>query len=120
MKDLNLNNFKLETVHSEKILIVTLDRPPVNALDMETYKEFSKVIEYVSEVEEISCILLQSTGNVFSAGADIKEIGDASPQYAARRRAALRKSSTDIYNCPVPIVSAIQGGAIGAGAIFAS
>ena len=53
--------------------IVTVDNPPVNALNSSVLEQLDKVIDDVSENKEIIGIVLTGGGNnAFCAGADIK------------------------------------------------
>lgn len=112
--------FNLELLYFNKILVVTLNRPPVNAFIKESYDELSSIVDYVRKNREINVVLLKSDGKVFCAGADINQVAADSPEVAVIRREALRKSGTDIYTCPVPLITAVNGGAIGYGALLAA
>lgn len=115
-----LQYFKLELTYDDKVLIVTLNRPPVNAFIKESYMELSSIIAYVHASDTICAVILKSDGRMFSAGADVKRLADDTLQEAAVRRSVLRKAGGDLYTCPVPVISAVNGAVIGAGAGFAS
>lgn len=87
----------------------TLSRPPVNALDSAAYRWLA---ETCGAMRPDECLLLDATGDVFSAGHDRGEpaAGDALTAGAAALTAVLR--------CPAPVVVAAQGPAIGAGALL--
>lgn len=104
----NLNQYKyydLELVYENKILIVTLNRPPVNAFIKESYEELSSIVNYANNNQDICALILKSDARLFSAGADVKQLGIDSPEEAAIRRAALRKAGFDFYTCSVPVIS---------------
>lgn len=113
-------HYKVEQTYNNKILVITLNRPPVNAFIKESYEELSDIMNLVSYSEEICVVLFKSDGKLFSAGADVKQLGVDNPQEAAVRRAKLRKAGADFYSCPVPVVAAVNGAAVGAGAVFAA
>lgn len=115
-----LKYFKLELTYENKILIVTLNRPPVNAFIKESYMELSDIMSYVHASSSICSVILKSDGRMFSAGADVKQLANDSLPEAAIRRAVLRKAGGDLYTCPVPVIAAVNGAVIGAGAGFAS
>jgi len=53
---------------------ITLDRPPVNVLDLFLLRELGKVLELVGGEAEIDFVVLRgSGGRAFSAGVDIKD-----------------------------------------------
>jgi enoyl-CoA hydratase len=113
-------NITIDYKYSDQIMVITLNRPPVNAFNQKLFEEISKAVWLASANEKICSIILRAQGKVFSAGADIKIVGNLTPQGAAIRRAALRKAASDLYTCPVPVVTAVQGGAIGVGALIAA
>ncbi len=57
------------------VAVVTINRPPVNALDRETRLELVRIIDELQERSDVRCLVLTATGKVFCAGADIKEKG---------------------------------------------
>lgn len=115
-----LQYFEVTHTYDNRILVVTLNRPPVNALIKEIYQELSSIINYANENLEICAVILQSKGRLFSAGADVLQLAKDSPEEAAIRRPVLRKVAYDLYNCAVPLITAVNGAAIGAGAVFAA
>lgn len=56
------------------VTILTLDRPPVNALDTDTWLELDRQLDQIESSTAIRCVVLAAKGTrAFSAGADIKE-----------------------------------------------
>lgn len=121
MIDENLQDikyFKLEMVYDNRILIITLDRPPVNAFIAESYIEMERIMNFVACSKEICAVVMQANGKMFSAGADVKRLGTDTLEEAAKRRALLRKSGEVVYNCPVPLIIAAHGPALGVGLVY--
>lgn len=114
-----LQYFKVEHAYDNRILVVTLNRPPVNALIKESYQELSSIVNYVNNNFDICAMILQSSQRVFSAGADVKQLAKDSVEEAALRRPILRRAGSDVYTCEVPVVVAINGAVVGAGAVIA-
>lgn len=112
--------YDLDQVYNNKVLIVTLNRPPVNAFIKESYEELSSIVSYANNSQELCALILQSKSKHFSAGADVKQLGLDGPQEAAVRRAALRKAGFDFYTCGIPVIAAVNGAAVGAGAVFSA
>ena len=96
------------------IAIVTLDRPPVNALDAATRAGLGAIFSRIAERADVAAVLLVATGDMFSAGADISEFGRA-PADAP----TLAQLCTQIEDCTLPVVVGIQGRALGGGAELA-
>ena len=112
--------YDLEVIYHGKILVVTLNRPPVNAFIKESYEELSAIISDVNNNQQLCALVLRSGGRLFSGGADVKQLAKDNPQEAAIRRAALRKAGSDLYTCSIPVIAAVNGAAVGAGAVFSA
>lgn len=55
------------------VLTITLDRPKVNAFNMEMISSLQSALKQAERDDSIRSVLLSSEGRVFSAGQDIKE-----------------------------------------------
>jgi enoyl-CoA hydratase len=98
------------------IVIVTLDRPPVNAVSQAMYAEirelFSRTDEYLPEV---SCLILNGRGKHFCAGNDLDEFMTLTSTNSAGRMKLVREAFSAIYDCPVPVIASVHGYALGTG-----
>jgi enoyl-CoA hydratase len=101
----------------DKIAVVTLNRPPVNAQNKEFRNEIMELFDELSDRDDVACIVLTGTGKVFSAGADIRERPNLAGEPGAygRHNRLVRESSNAIMECSKPIIAAINGPALGAG-----
>ena len=81
------------------IAIVTLDRPPVNALDAATRAGLGAVFSRIAERADVAAVLLVATGDMFSAGADISEFGRP-----VQKAPTLAQICTQIEDCALPVV----------------
>jgi enoyl-CoA hydratase len=110
---------------SASVATVTLDRPPVNAIATATYAELIDAFKAVGARKEVSAVVvLSASERVFSAGADIKEL-DALAQSGQmardEERQRLARTLFDlILNLPQPTVVALNGPALGTGAVIAA
>jgi enoyl-CoA hydratase len=105
------------------IASVTMDRPPVNAVNAQFQDEMTLVFDTLSDHDDVRVAILTGAGKVFCAGADIKARLGREPQpgdfWQHSRRA--REAFHAIMECKVPVIAAINGPALGAGlAIVAS
>ena len=105
------------------IALVTLDRPPVNAVDTRVLDEVMRVFDALSDRDDVRVAILTGAGRMFCAGADIKARLERAPEpgdfWQHSRRA--REAFHAIMECRVPVIAAINGPALGAGlAIVAS
>lgn len=99
------------------VLLVTLDRPPVNATDTRMHWELAEVWKTIGADPATRVVLVTGAGKAFSAGGDISLLeGMAGDAEAVSR--TLREAADIVYNMihlEKPIISAINGVAVGAG-----
>src|SRR5207247_7396301 len=55
------------------IALVTMDRPPVNAVNAQFLDEMMLVFDTLSDRDDVRVAILTGAGRTFCAGADIKE-----------------------------------------------
>jgi enoyl-CoA hydratase len=71
-----LTNLTHVTVDSH-IATVTLDRPPVNALNLEFYQDIAEAFDEIHDrLDEVRVVILAGTGRYFSAGRDLKAVSN--------------------------------------------
>jgi enoyl-CoA hydratase len=58
-------------------------------------------------------------GSIFSAGADLLRLRDGGPGYLDEFLPALSQAFLAVFDCPVPVVAAVNGHAIAGGAVLA-
>ena len=74
-----MNSIKLEI--AEGIATVTLDRPPVNAVDNPTMKEIAEVFNSFADNKEVRVAIFTAAGDrAFMAGVDLNSIGAQAPE----------------------------------------
>ncbi len=109
----------------ERVATVTFDRPPVNALDAQAFREIRDAFRSLGEGTEAHVAIFTAPGTrVFCAGVDL-------PDSARRQSRQLIPEDTIIdaldpgvvprecffavADCAVPVIGAINGAAVGAG-----
>ncbi|WP_373375961.1 enoyl-CoA hydratase/isomerase family protein [Cupriavidus nantongensis] len=104
------------------ILRITLNRPDrMNTLDARGHDEIARIWRDADADDSVRAILLCAEGKCFSAGGDFGLVEEMSTSQEARVR-VWREAKDLVYNiihCSKPIVSAIQGAAVGAGLVAA-
>src|SRR5437764_15487306 len=105
---------ELETVRLEvtdTIAIVTIDRPPVNAQNRKTREELIRVFDAISDRDDVRVAILTATGNMFSAGADLKERVDLvhEPGDYMRHNRLVREFFYAVTDCSKPVIAAVNG-----------
>lgn len=107
---------------SEGVLRITLNRPEkLNALDATGHDEIARVWRDIDADPSVSAVILRGAGKAFSAGGDFDMVEEMIDSFEARAR-VWRESKDLVYNIvnfSKPIVSAIQGPAVGAGLVAA-
>jgi len=94
---------------------IRLDRPPMNALNVQVQEELREVAAEAGSRRDVSAVVVYGGEKVFAAGADIKEMQTMSYTDMVDRSAALQSAFTAIARIPKPTVAAITGYALGGG-----
>jgi enoyl-CoA hydratase/carnithine racemase len=99
----------------QAIATIRLDRPPMNALNAQVQAEIAAAAVAVSADEQVRGVVIYGGEKVFAAGADIKEMADASYATMAQDSRRLQDSFTTVARIGKPVVAAITGYALGGG-----
>lgn len=105
------------------VRILTLNRPAKhNALNTVLARELLDALELAATDENVRALVLAGNGRSFCAGGDLAEFRDVSePRPLLIRRARLLADVQSLLpRLPVPVVSAVHGAALGAGAALAT
>ncbi|MEU2663690.1 enoyl-CoA hydratase family protein [Micromonospora sp. DT46] len=104
------------TVHPDGIAEVVVDNPPVNALPVAGWFALASALDAAGADESVRVVVLRAEGRGFNAGVDIKEMqhtdGFTALLGANRGCYAAFKA---VYECPVPVVTAVNGFCLGGG-----
>ncbi len=108
----------LDVQLDEHILTVTLNRPHAgNALNTAMLVEFVDLMArlYV-DPDAVRCIILTGAGDrIFCAGGDLKERKGMTDEQWRRQHALTEQLIRHIQECPIPIIAAVNGAAVGGG-----
>lgn len=102
----------------ERVALMTIDRPPVNALNSQTMKELSESFEELARNPEVKVIVLTGEGknHTFVAGADLKEMATLkSPEEAETTAAKGQAVLNQIERMRKPVIAAINSVCVGGG-----
>jgi enoyl-CoA hydratase len=98
----------------EGYAIVQFNRPEVlNALNMKLMEELVETLEALDKDDDVRCIILTGNDKAFAAGADIREMADASAVEMLTRDQFARWDR--IRKIKKPIIAAVSGFALGGG-----
>jgi len=98
------------------VAIITIARPPANALSRGIIAEVNAVLDEVENDDTVRVLVLHGEGRFFSAGADIKEFtevgsGDEFSKLANNGQQVFER----VESFSKPIIAAIHGAALGGG-----
>jgi enoyl-CoA hydratase len=93
---------------------LVIDNPPVNALGSAGWREFADAVTAVGRRDDVNCVVIRARGRGFQAGVDIKEL-QAEPAKIVEVNRGCYDTFAAIYDCPVPVISAVHGYCIGGG-----
>ncbi|MDP7546960.1 MAG: enoyl-CoA hydratase/isomerase family protein [Alphaproteobacteria bacterium] len=107
---------------SERILRITFNKPETyNSLDAQGHRQLAYIWRDIDEDPDISCVILAAKGKAFSSGGDFgmiqANINNWNDTVGAWKEA--RDLVYNIINCSKPIISAVNGVAVGAGLVAA-
>jgi enoyl-CoA hydratase/carnithine racemase len=97
------------------IATILLQRPPMNALNVEIQEALRAAAEEVTERRDISAVVIYGGEKVFAAGADIKEMETMSYTDMVFHSRRLQSAFRAVAQIPKPTVAAITGYALGGG-----
>jgi enoyl-CoA hydratase len=108
-------------VHIEEldnVIVVKLDRPPANALDLSFTRELEAAL---GDTEDggAGSLVLTGTGDFFSGGLDLKLVPGYSQNEQREMILALGRLVGRLYADPRPTVAAVNGHAVAAGTLLA-
>jgi enoyl-CoA hydratase/carnithine racemase len=95
---------------------VVVDVPPVNALTVAGWFELADAITTIGKDPTTRVVVLRSEGKGFNAGVDIKEMQNTegfSALLGANKGCFAAFAA--VYDCPVPLIAAVNGFCVGGG-----
>ncbi|SEJ49918.1 short chain enoyl-CoA hydratase [Sphingobium sp. AP50] len=101
-------------IRDDGVAVICIDRPHAkNALNLKIRREMAEIFLNLSGISDIRAIVLTGGPDIFVAGADIGEMANATPIEMIQRK--VEQLWGAIASCPVPIVAAVNGFALGGG-----
>jgi enoyl-CoA hydratase len=104
---------------SDGVLRITMDAPGLNAVSPQVHRQLADVWLTVDRDPDTRVALLRGAGRAFSAGGSFALLDELMGDYGTRTRIMreARDLVFNVINCAKPIVSAINGPAVGAGLV---
>jgi len=104
----------IDISHQDGVAEVVINNPPVNALDSAGWRALADGVKRIGERGDVHCIVIRAEGRGFQAGVDIKELAEDGTRIVDVNRGCY-DSFANIYDCPIPVISAVHGYCIGGG-----
>ncbi|MBI4800054.1 MAG: enoyl-CoA hydratase/isomerase family protein [Desulfarculus sp.] len=104
-------------VIEDQVAVVTIDHPPMNALDVATKEAVGQVFGELDQRRgEIRAVVVTGEGKkAFAAGADIKTFLELDPPSAKRRLMRSHEIFGQVERFQWPVIAALHGYCLGAG-----
>ena len=115
-------HFRFEV--ADRVATVTLDRPEkLNPLTFESYADLRDLLHELPHRGDAEVLVIRGAGKGFCGGGDVNEIIGELIQMDARDLVGFTRMTGEVIRamreCPLPIISGIQGIAAGAGSVIA-
>lgn len=102
----------------DETLLVVMDRPPVNALDLDTIVELEDIFADAARKVPRNGVVLTGAGQVFSAGVDTRAFASYNGDQRHAMVRAITRMVAQLLAIPKPVVAAINGHALGGGFVL--
>jgi len=99
----------------QAVATIRLDRPPMNALNAQLQAEIAQAAHQVGDDDQVRAVVIYGGEKVFAAGADIKEMAQASYADMMVNCKRLQDAFAVVARIGKPVVAAITGYALGGG-----
>jgi enoyl-CoA hydratase/carnithine racemase len=109
---------------SDGVAVITLDRPErKNPLTFDSYAELRDTFRDLAYSDEVRAVVLTGAGGNFCSGGDVHEIIGPLTKMDMKGLLAFTRMTGDVVKamraCPQPVIAAVDGICVGAGAILA-
>jgi enoyl-CoA hydratase len=103
------------------VAVVTMDRPPVNAVDLAMYRELRDLFVDIDRIGPgARAVVLTGAGKHFCAGNDLEDFATMDRDNVRERMFHVREAFFAIQECAVPVIGAVVGAALGTGMAIAA
>jgi enoyl-CoA hydratase len=104
--------------HDDGILVLAIDRPPANAMDLTLLREIVAAMARLID-EAPRALVLAGRPGCFSAGADLKAVPGYGPAEQREMVTLINAMALGGYELAFPVIGAITGHAIAGGMVLA-
>jgi enoyl-CoA hydratase/carnithine racemase len=108
----------VSVTRSDGVAVLSVDRPPANAMDVELLRSIVMALEEVA-ADLPSALVLAGREGFFSAGADLKAVPAYGPADQRDMVVGINAMALRVYGLGCPVVGAVTGHAIAGGLVLA-
>ena len=102
------------------VAVISLRRPEkMNAINSEMWESVSRLVHQVSKDESVRVLVLRGEGENFSAGSDLKELGESDLARVEDIFHRAEECAAALEESPLPTIACIRGYALGTGLLLA-
>jgi enoyl-CoA hydratase len=101
-------------VGADGVAELTIDNPPVNALGRDAWFALARKLEELGRDARVRVVVIDAAGRGFQCGVDVKELARDGSLIVDVNRGCYEVFAA-IYDCPVPVISAVHGYCLGGG-----
>ncbi len=106
---------QLEVDGDTGVATIRLDRPPMNALSRQLWRDIEECAQNATADDDVGAIVVWGGPDVFAAGADIEEFPDWDYQQVNELGGLLQRSLATLADSPKISIAAVNGYALGGG-----
>lgn len=106
---------QIQSHYADGILSVSFNRPEKkNALTSDMYAQLAEIFDHRATQDDVNVVILTG-GKDFSAGNDLEDFLARPPATGNDTTAPVWEFMRALSNCPVPVIAAVDGYAVGIG-----
>jgi len=106
----------IQVTREDRLAVVTITRPPVNALNREVMDALEAAFEELARDETVGAVIVTGAGEkAFVAGADITEFPNLNSSNGEKLAKRGQEVFQKIADFPAPVIAAVNGFALGGG-----
>lgn len=107
--------FRLEVDPATRVGTVVIDRPPLNALDLDAWRQLTALLVEVAERDDVRALVVRGGPRAFAAGADVREFLDWGPEEAHAAAGVMQGALDALAALPMVTIAVVCGYALGGG-----
>lgn len=102
-----------ELSEEDSVGVVRLNRPPVNAFNLDMAKELDTLLDEIAKRESVRAVVVAGNEKIFSAGADIGLISSGEWSYLRELVKVGQRAFQKMENMPKIVIAVIEGHCMG-------